>query len=437
LSIWHRSKAKIALLRENKLAQNTLWMSLGNGIGLVLKAGYFLAITRCLGSHQYGAFVATTALVAVLAPYATLGTGNLLIKNVARDRSVFGEYWGNCLFMACISGFTLLLIVLGVARLLLPKDVSILLVFLVALSDLIFARLVDASVQCFQAFEMLKTGAQLTILVNGCRLFGAVILIGFITKPSAQAWACFYLAASFVAVLRALTLVNRRLGRPRLALWRIPAELREGCYFSVSLSAQTINNDIDKTMLARLSTLDAAGIYAAAYRLIDVSFVPVKSLLFAAYARFFRHGSEGIQGSNRYAKQLSPRSGAYGIVVGVALFLLAPLVPHVLGPEYARTTEALRWLAALPFLKSLHFFFADSLTGAGYQGLRTLLQGVVAAFNVGLNLWLIPAYSWRGAAWASLASDGMLLVVLFSASEFLCRRHARRMRMADDVAVIV
>jgi hypothetical protein len=25
-----------------------------------------------------------------------------------------------------------------------------------------------------------------------------------------------------------------------------------------------------------------------------------------------------------------------------------------------------------------------------------------------INLWLIPQYSWRGAAWASLASDGLL-----------------------------
>jgi O-antigen/teichoic acid export membrane protein len=29
-------------------------------------------------------------------------------------------------------------------------------------------------------------------------------------------------------------------------------------------------------------------------------------------------------------------------------------------------------------------------------------------FNILLNLWLIPAYSWRGAAWSSLASDGLL-----------------------------
>ena len=31
-----------------------------------------------------------------------------------------------------------------------------------------------------------------------------------------------------------------------------------------------------------------------------------------------------------------------------------------------------------------------------------------------LNLWLIPAYSWRGAAWASLASDGALAIAIWT-----------------------
>ena len=36
-------------------------------------------------------------------------------------------------------------------------------------------------------------------------------------------------------------------------------------------------------MLARLGTLQATGIYGAAYRLIDVTFVPVSSLLTASF----------------------------------------------------------------------------------------------------------------------------------------------------------
>jgi O-antigen/teichoic acid export membrane protein len=32
----------------------------------------------------------------------------------------------------------------------------------------------------------------------------------------------------------------------------------------------------------------------------------------------------------------------------------------------------------------------------------------VAAVNLGLNFWWIPVYGWIGAAWSSVASDGLL-----------------------------
>ena len=53
-------------------------------------------------------------------------------------------------------------------------------------------------------------------------------------------------------------------------------------------------------------------------------------------------------------------------------------------------TEALRWLSLLPLLKTLHYFAADSLTGAGFQGIRTTVQVGIAIFNVLFNLWIIP-----------------------------------------------
>ncbi len=178
-------------------------------------------------------------------------------------------------------------------------------------------------------------------------------------------------------------------------------------------------------MLARLATLDATGIYGAAYRLIDVSFVPVSALLYSAYPNFFRAGADGISASLRYAKPLILRAVGYASVVAIAVLLGAGLVPIVLGSEYARAVEALRWLAVLPILKAMHYFLADTLTGAGYQAVRTCIQAGVGAFNILINLWLIPAYSWRGAAWASIASDGLLLCGVAAAVFFLVRTRAK------------
>jgi len=166
----------------------------------------------------------------------------------------------------------------------------------------------------------------------------------------------------------------------------------------------------------------ATGIYAAAYRVIDVAFTPVKSVLYAAYSNFFRSGQHGIAASYSYAKRLMPRMIGYSLLACAGLFLFAPLFPLVIGKEFARTVEALRWLAVLPILKSIHYFFADALSGAGYQGVRAGAQVFVALTNVGLNFWLIPAYSWRGAAWSSIACDGLLAVSLYVALRVVLRR---------------
>ena len=63
----------------------------------------------------------------------------------------------------------------------------------------------------------------------------------------------------------------------------------------------------------------------------------------------------------------------------------------------------------------MHFFAADTLTGANYQSVRTTAQVSVAVINGLLNFWLIPNYGWHGAIWATVASEFLLTVFLWGA----------------------
>jgi O-antigen/teichoic acid export membrane protein len=412
-------------------------MFLGYGMKIVVQAGYFILIARALGPEQFGAFVGVVALVALVGPYVGVGAGNLLVKNVARDRAVFSEYWGNALFLIAASSIVLLAVILGAARLILPHSIPWSLILLVCVADLVAMRSGEIAGQCFQAIEEMQHTATLTLLPAILRLIGAAIVFIHWHRASAVVWGWFYFGAALISSAVAIALTHTKMGRPRLALRRIPPELAEGFYFGTSLCAQSVYNDIDKTMLARLSTLEATGIYGAAYRLIDVSFTPVRSVLNAAYANFFRHGEKGIASTFSFARKLLPKMMGYSLVIFFGLFIAAPILPYVLGAEYARTTEALRWLALLPFFKSMHYFLADSLTGAGYQGVRTAGQIGVAIFNIALNFWLIPAYSWRGAAWASLASDGALVLTMYVMVMVIMGREARERARAESSAALV
>ncbi len=350
-----------AWLNSGTLGRNTIWMFMGHGMGILIKAGYFIIIARILGPGQYGAFAGVVALISILAPFATCGSGNLLVKNVSRDHSLFRQYWGNCLLLTLVSGTLLGLAALGLSHIILGNRIPLMLVLLVSVADLFFARIVDVSVQAFQAFEMVAHMARLNVVAGTFRLMGAVIVMIAVSHPTAVLWAIVYLGSSSIGAIWGLIWVSRLLGRPALAIWRIAPEFVEGCYFSASMSAQFVYNDIDKTMLTRLGSLDAVGIYAAAYRLIDAGFIPIRSLLYAAYPRFFQHGASGISGSTRYARRLLPRSGGYGLLACTALIVFAP-VDSALSGQGIFVDGGSGALAGAHHFLSLHSLFSGGLT---------------------------------------------------------------------------
>jgi O-antigen/teichoic acid export membrane protein len=407
---------------NNVLARNTMWMFVGQGLRLVIQAVYFVAIARSLGTRNYGAFVGVVALVGIVYPFGDFGSGNLLVKNVSRERGLFRTYWGRALTTTAVTSAGLLVGVLLLAHFVLPTTIPLTLVILVAAADLVGLNIITVCGQSFQAFDRLHWTAAINILISASRLVGAAVLIAIHHHPSPLQWGYIYFCSTATVAIVACTLVIVKLGSPRFNFLRSTGEFREGFYFSAGMSAQTIYNDIDKTMLARLGTLEATGIYAAAYRLIDVCFVPVSSLLHASYSSFFRAGAGGIGPCLTYAKPLLLRALGYTAFACLAILLCAGVVPHILGTGYAKTAEALRWLAVLPVLKVIHYFFSNALTGSGHQLWRTIIQVAVAIFNVLVNLWIIPLYSWRGAAWASVASDGLLACGVGAAVFFLSRR---------------
>ena len=59
-------------------------------------------------------------------------------------------------------------------------------------------------------------------------------------------------------------------------------------------ASQILYDDIDKTMLARLSTVESAAIYAVAYRFVEAAMLPIRSVAAATYPEFFRQGMHGV-----------------------------------------------------------------------------------------------------------------------------------------------
>ena len=411
----------VDLFSFGALARNTLWMILGQGVRLLVQLAYFVLIARILHREGYGAFSGAVALVAVLAPFAGWGSGNLLVKNVARRRDTFPRYWGRVLVVSCLSAGVLMLLALLLAWLILPRSVPLTVVLWVAAADLLFSRILESAALAFQAVHALLKTATLSVLYSVVRLAGVLILLQLHAADLLTTWALLYLGATVSAALVAVVWVSWELGMPDFDLrgWR--QEFSEGFYFASSFSAQRIYMDSDKALLTRLGSLEAAGVYTAAARIVEVAFVPVYSLLAAAYARFFTSGTRGVHGTWELSQRLLPYALAYAMLAGIGLYLLAPLLPWLLGADFADSVSAVRWLAVVPLLMTLHRFAADSLTGAGWQARRTHIEFGAAAINVLLNLALVPTFSWHGTAWVTIATEVILIGALGLALRSIAR----------------
>ncbi|WLR61563.1 oligosaccharide flippase family protein [Guptibacillus hwajinpoensis] len=400
-------------ITRNILARNTVWMMVGQGLRLVTQSAYFVLIARALGKEGFGAFSAVLALVAILIPFSGIGSGNLLIKNVSRDTKKFSVYWGNALFMVLTTGLILVGTTILSYTIFLPNSISIFLVLFIALSDILFMKFIEISGQAFIAFEKMKWTAIFQLSVSFARLIAGFIVILVYSTPTPLTWSIYYLSSTLLIAVLSIVITCKKISYPKKDLSKIIPELKEGLYFSIGLSSQSVYNEIDKTMLAKISSLGSAGIYAAAYRLIDVGFTPIKALLAASYSKYFQYGSRGIKGTLELTKKILPLSTGITLILSIILYFGAPFAPLVLGNDYEDAVIVIKLLAILPLLKTVHYFAADTLTGAGYQGTRSLVQILIAMLNVILNLILIPEYSLWGAAIASIISDGLLGISLW------------------------
>jgi O-antigen/teichoic acid export membrane protein len=409
-----------ARMKTRGLLRDTTHLSIGQGFRLVIQAAYFVLVARSLGPDAYGAFVTVVAMAALLGPFSGLGTPNLFVKNVRSGKRAATICWGNGILLTALSGAVLSASAVGLSLLLHLKTAP-LTVFLVCIADMVLMKVTELAAFGFAASDRMKQASIQNVVVSLLRLTGILALMVTLHPVTLDRWVLVYLFTTLLGMIYALAKGTELWGRPGTDLRALREDVAEGVFFSVSGSATTVYNDIDKIMLSQLADLASTGVYAAAYRVIDVSMTPIRSLAAAAYPRFFRKGMDGIGATYRFAQALIAKTAVYGSIASAGLWLLAPLLPHILGSKYDAVVPAVRWLALIPFLRCLHSFLADALSGAGLQRTRTAIQVLVAVINIALNLVILPRYAWRGAAWTSLGCDG-LLVVLFWLAVLYYRR---------------
>lgn len=374
---------------------------------------YFVILARSFAPEKYGAYVGIVAIVSIFIPFANWGSGEILVQEASRNRELFKDYWGRAILKSLLFGTIFVALILVVYSLVPIQNISIAIVFFIAFANLIFFKIDEVARHALISIGLLDEAAKATIVLSANRFVAAIFFVVFFQDASILGWSILYCIATFFSSIIATYMVVRHTGYPNFNWSKTTAELKLGFAFAISVSAQNIYSDLDKSMLAKLSTLQATGIYGAAFHILNVAFAPIQSLMLASFRSFFQQGASGIKGSFALCKKLLPLSIAYSLIAVLGLVIFAPLLPLILGSEYQDSAKALIWLSPTIFFRTMHFFGADTLTGANYQSARSICQVLVAIINGLLNLWLIPLYSWYGAIWATIASECLLMIFLW------------------------
>lgn len=411
----------VARARKSVLVQNAAWLFAGQGLSFVVQGFYFVVLARLLGTTQYGLLAGAIALVGIVGQYSTLGSGILFLRYVSADHSRFRLYWGNILMSVLLLG-SILIVGLRLCGRWLVGAQTVPLLLPVAVAECLFQQLGSCAGQVFQTFEKMKFSAGLTLLSSLSRCVLALTMLVVLGRASAWQWAVASLCVSCAAACIAVGVVTRFFGLPLFSLSLLIKRAGEGFVFAISGSTTVVYNDVDKVVLSHFGMNQANGIYSMAYRVVNIGAMPIQSIVGAALPRFFREGVKGIAATVPMARALLRRTAVLGILVSLGMFVCAPIIPHLVGRSFAESVSALRWLCLIPFFRCFHLSAGDAIAGAGHQKFRLVSQSVAATGNLLLNLYLVPRYSWHGAAWASLATDGALGAMNWLALFLLSKR---------------
>jgi O-antigen/teichoic acid export membrane protein len=393
---------------------------LGYGVRLLLQFAGFTLLAHALGSGPMGALTAATALIFFLAPLAELGGYHLIVRDIAAGVSAPAAVGRAVALMAPLATAAVALAVVA-AALLLPQVPWHWMIPL-ALAELIGGRLVALARAANIAQRKLWRLAALDALFGATYLAAAWVTA--VRGGGLAMWAWLSLGGQLATGLTAQAWIGlnaRSVGRLRWS-WR---QARDGLFFALTATAWNTYVDVDKIMLARAATLAVTGVYGVGYKVAQAATLPLSAILAVAYPGVFAAGQHGPGVALRYARRnVLPWTIGYALLAAVGGWVLAPWYGRLLGPGYEQAPAVIRWLMLSVCLHAVQFPFADALTGLGRQPLRTGLVTGALLLNVGLNLWWIPRWGWRGAAAATVLCDAILAVALVVAVLLVPRREA-------------
>lgn len=383
-------------------------------LNAVIKPIWIFGIDRLVqnsvGTTEYGNYFSLFNLSIVFSFLLDWGFTNFFNRQLAFQKDNFIGHAGNFLFVKLIFLVIYIAVVVLVAILTRVNrwDILIGVIFIQALQSLfLFFRAIITAHQWFRTDAWLSVlDKTLMIILCGSLLylpsaFGAMTIDRFLSVQ---------VTCTLLAMTTAIIIIIKRGIRfsiRKADFWQKKI-LISALPFAFILLLMSVHYRLDGFLLDRIGKNGAheAGIYAAAYRLLDASNmigVLIASFLLPYVARQWSEHkdiTEVVLTARHFLIMFS-------IAIACVAFFLAPWIQQILYHQNDRDAiEVMQYCLPALIGYSLVQVYGTVMTATGHIVSFCYITLIAVLINVSLNLLLIPTLGAKGSCFAALASQG-------------------------------
>jgi O-antigen/teichoic acid export membrane protein len=397
-----------------RVARNTGVLFISQASSYVIMFFYIIYVARYLGVEGFGILTFALAFTGIFGIIANLGLNQYLVREVSRDKSLIEKYLNNIISIKIILSIITLVSSIIIINLLNYPQQTILVVYFIVLFVIInsFSSIYYAVFQIYEKMEYQSIG----IFLSSFLIF-IFTLIVIKYDLGIVALASIYLIVAIITLALNAIICKWKFVSTGIyfetSFWRLI--LIETIFFGLAGIFTEIYFNIDSVMLSLIVGNEAVGWYNAAYRIIFVllyipsvfivsvfplmskRFKSAKDLLKLEYVQMFR-----------YMLISAIFLAIYGIIFS------SEIINLIYGKGYDPSINALKVLMIVIPIIFLTYLFGNLLAAIDKQRLVTLITGISAIINVALNLVLIPKYSFLGASVATVITEGIIFIIMFT-----------------------
>jgi O-antigen/teichoic acid export membrane protein len=386
----------------------------GRAVNLVPGVVVTLLLTRSLGDDGFGEWSTALAIVQIAATIGDFGLEQVAVRQAAADRRR-EQHWIGALLTLRLAIAVPVTLACALVELLVANSTR-----MGAAGILLAGTILIAPFSVTRATFQLRIRNDLSILVmtvNSVLWTAAVVAIAA-GDGGMVAYAAAFLGAALVSTLLEVWLAVR-MSRPRLRgsarLWRELARI--GVPIGLAGLIVTAYVKLDQILLFALAGAHDAGLYGAIYRILDqAQFVPV-----AVMTTLFPIIASSWPADPPRVRRLGQMVADYLAIVslpalGFTIVASEPVVRLLFGESFIDAAKGLPILMAAFVTICFGYLAGHLVVVLELQRLFLRNAALALAFNVILNLILIPPYGFLAAAWVTLATEVLVTVLTLGAA---------------------